>query len=157
MFILLFICWLVFNQRVTVEIVLFGLVICTVLFAFMCRFMDYSLKKDLFIMKRLPGITLYVLGLIWEVIKANFTLLGLVMLKRKHSPVIIEFTTKLRSRTARAFLANSITLTPGTITVSVEGDKFRVHCFDKSLAADVGDSVFERRLLKLEGGFEDVK
>ena len=157
MFILLFICWLVFNQRVTVEIVLFGLVICTALFAFMCRFMDYSLKKDLFIMKRLPGITLYVLGLIWEVIKANFTLLGLVMLKRKHSPVIIEFTTKLRSRTARAFLANSITLTPGTITVSVEGDKFRVHCFDKSLATDVGDSVFERRLLKLEGGFEDVK
>ena len=157
MFILLFICWLVFNQKITIEIIIFGLVICTALFGFMCRFMDYSLRKDLFIMKRLPGITLYVLGLIWEIIKANFTLFGFVLFKRKHSPVIVEFTTKLKSRTARAFLANSITLTPGTITVSVEGDRFRIHCFVSSLATDVGDSVFERRLLKLERGFENVK
>lgn len=157
MFLLLFICWILFNQRITVEIVIFGLVICTALFFFMCRFMDYSLRKDLFIMSRLPGIAVYVLVLIREIIKANFTLFGFVLFKRNHSPIIVEFTTRLRTRTARAFLANSITLTPGTITVSVEGDRFRVHCYDRSLATDLSGSVFEQRLLKLEGGFDNVK
>jgi multicomponent Na+:H+ antiporter subunit E len=152
MFILLLICWIVFNQNLTWEIFLFGLVISAALYAFMCSFMDYSIKKDLFIMKRLPGIALYVILLVWEVIKANFVLFGIVFRKKKHAPVIVEFRTKLKTRTARAFLANSITLTPGTITIGVEGDLFRIHCFDKSLAEDIDATVFEKRLLKLEEG-----
>ena len=47
-------------------------------------------------------------------------------------------------------LANSITLTPGTITVSVEGDKFLVHCLDKELAAGLEDSVFVELLEEME-------
>lgn len=152
MFILLLICWIVFNQNLTLEIFLFGLVISAALYAFMCRFMDYSIKKDLFIMKRLPGIALYVILLVWEVIKANFVLFGIVFRKKKHDPVIVEFKTKLKTRTARAFLANSITLTPGTITIGVEGDLFRIHCFDKSLAEGIDATMFEKRLLKLEEG-----
>ena len=47
-------------------------------------------------------------------------------------------------------LANSITLTPGTITVSVEGNRFCVHCLDWELADGVEDSVFVELLKEME-------
>ena len=47
-------------------------------------------------------------------------------------------------------LANSITLTPGTITVSVEDDRFCVHCLDKELAEGMEDSVFVKLLEEME-------
>ena len=45
MFFLIFAVWVVLNGKITVEIGLFGLVITSALFAFMCRFMGYSVKK----------------------------------------------------------------------------------------------------------------
>ena len=47
-------------------------------------------------------------------------------------------------------LANSITLTPGTITVSVEGDHFFVHCLDRELAEGMEESVFVELLKQME-------
>lgn len=51
---------------------------------------------------------------------------------------------------AKVILANSITLTPGTITVSVEGDVFCVHCLDKELAEGIENSVFVQLLERME-------
>ena len=48
-------------------------------------------------------------------------------------------------------LANSITLTPGTITVSLEDDTLLVHCLDKTLSEGMEDSEFVKMLEKLEG------
>ena len=50
----------------------------------------------------------------------------------------------------KAILANSITLTPGTITVHVRDDLFMVHCLDRELAEGLEDSEFEQRLEKME-------
>ena len=155
MFLLLFLCWIIFNQNITLEIVIFGLVISAVIYLFACKFMDYSVKKDLFIIKKLPSIIVYVLVLVREILKANLSLIGFFFfVKRKHEPVIVEFHTKLKTHTARTFLANAITLTPGTITVSMEGDTLRIHCFDRIMAAGLDETVFEKRLLKLEEGFD---
>ena len=48
-------------------------------------------------------------------------------------------------------LANSITMTPGTLTVDVQEDEFLIHCLDTSF--DVGQEGFdmEDRVMKLEG------
>jgi multicomponent Na+:H+ antiporter subunit E len=47
-------------------------------------------------------------------------------------------------------LADSITLTPGTITVSLEGNEYVVHCLDKELAEGINTSVFVTLLKRLE-------
>ena len=47
-------------------------------------------------------------------------------------------------------LANSITLTPGTITVGLEGQEFYVHCLDKELAEGMENSIFVELLEKME-------
>ncbi len=157
MFILFFLCWVIFNQSFTLEIALFGIVISGAMYLFICKFFDYSVKKDLLILKKIPLIIQYVFILIIEILKANITLYKLfftVRTKNRH-PVIVTFKSKLRTRTARVFLANAITLTPGTITVSLKGNEFKVNCYDESLARGLEDLIFEKKLLKIEEGFED--
>ena len=60
------------------------------------------------------------------------------------------FDTAFQTGLAKVLLANSITLTPGTITVSVEDDRFCVHCLDKELAEGMEDSVFVKLLEEME-------
>jgi multicomponent Na+:H+ antiporter subunit E len=70
--------------------------------------------------------------------------------KERMEPVLVHVHAKLKTETARVILANSITLTPGTITVSLTEDNLLVHCLDKSLAEGMEDSVFVRLLQKME-------
>ena len=60
------------------------------------------------------------------------------------------FDTDFKTGLARVLLANSITLTPGTITVSVEDDRFCVHCLDKELAEGMETSIFVKLLKEME-------
>ena len=156
MFILFFVCWIVFNQAFTLEIAIFGIVLSVVMFLFICKFMDYSIKKDIVLLKKFPSMLLYALILLKEIIKANINLYRLFFLhsKEKREPVMVTFESRLKTRTARVFLANAITLTPGTITVKVKGNMLTVHCYDKSLAAGLDDTIFEKKLLKLEEGWD---
>ena len=48
-------------------------------------------------------------------------------------------------------LANSITLTPGTITVALEDNEYTVHCLDRRFGEGLADSSFVRLLHKIEG------
>lgn len=156
MFLLLFVCWIIFNQNFTLEIAIFGVVISAFIYWFACRFMGFGIKKDLFFAKKVPLILAYFAVLFKEVIKANFVLISMFIKgKKDREPVIVEFDTRLKNRVSRVFLANAITLTPGTITVSLEGNTLKVHCFDKSLAAGLNDTVFEKHLLKIEEGYEE--
>lgn len=155
MFFLLFACWVIFNQSFTLEIAIFGIIISAAVYMFVCKFMDYSVKKDLFILKKIGKIIGYVGTLLWEVLKANVLLFDKFFLhKSLREPVIVKFTTDLKTRSARSILCNSITLTPGTITTNLEGNTITVHCVDKSLAVGLDKSVFEEKLLKLEEGFD---
>ena len=56
----------------------------------------------------------------------------------------------MKSEAALACLANSITLTPGTITISLDDGLFTVHCLDKSMAEGIADSRFVRLLQRIE-------
>ncbi|MGN0411674.1 MAG: Na+/H+ antiporter subunit E [Lachnospiraceae bacterium] len=154
MFIALFLFWLVFNGRFTVEIAVFGLVLSAAILWFMCKFMDYSLEKDFRIVKKSLWMIKYVLILITEIAKANVGVLKILLSVRyEKEPVLVSFHTDLKSRVARVILANSITLTPGTITVNLIDDYYEVHCLDKSLAAGLDSSIFVKQLKK----FEEIK
>ena len=116
--------WIIFNGKFTLEILLFGIVIASVIYWFMCRFMDFSIQKDLLLWKRGLLLLRYFGILILEIIKANVTTMKLLFSEKYEiEPVLITFQTTLETRMARVLLANSITLTPGTITVSLEGNE----------------------------------
>lgn len=150
-FALFFCIWIVFNGRITAEIVVIGLVVVTAVFAFLCKFMDYSLKKELLFYKKSIDFLKYLYLLCKEIIKANFAVMRMILTQKEvMEPVIVTFKTKLHSETSRVILANSITLTPGTITVSIDEDELVVHCLDKSLAEGIDDSIFEKVLAEME-------
>ncbi|MDO4345465.1 MAG: Na+/H+ antiporter subunit E [Eubacteriales bacterium] len=151
MLLLFFLVWIIFNGAITAEIVIFGAVIALLVFAFICKFMDYSIRKEILLVKKSGYFIWYVITLVVEIVRANLAVIHLILSQKEIvEPVMVTFTTHLKSKIARVILANSITLTPGTITVSLRGDKLVVHCLDKSLAEGMEDSVFVKMLEKLE-------
>ena len=151
MFIVFFLLWLVFNERVTLEVVYFGLGISALLYAFIVKFMDYSPKKECAALKKTPKALKYVFNLLIEIVKANVGVMHFILSpKYEVEPQLLYFKTDLKKDLERVMLANSITLTPGTITVSMEEDLLCVHCLDKTLAEGLEHSDFEKQLLELE-------
>lgn len=151
MFLLFFLAWIIFNGRLTLEIALFGIAVSGVMFAFVCKFMDHSWQKERRFYKKTPAFVQYLYHLIREILTANLAVSRLVLTRKEvMEPVIVHVHTNLKSETARVILANSITLTPGTITVSLTGNELLVHCLDKSLSEGMEDSVFVRLLQKME-------
>lgn len=151
MFLLFFAVWMILNGKITLEICLFGLVISSVLFAFTCRYMDYSLKKERLLWMLLPLFIRYFWLLVTEIVKANLCVLKLILSPRvEPEPCLVRFHTDLKTGLSKVMLANSITLTPGTITVTVEGNEFLVHCLDEELAEGIEQSVFISLLKEME-------
>lgn len=64
------------------------------------------------------------------------------------------FRVPLKSEFLKILLANSITLTPGTITLNIEGDLFYVHVFDYTLGEDLVESPMLKVLLRMEDSLE---
>lgn len=152
MYIFFLLIWIIFNGKVTLEIFLFGTVFSALLYVFFCKFMGYDPHNDRKLLRNLPRAVLYALRLILEVIVANFQIIKLVLSSRIYiEPTLIYFKTGLKSDLAKAALANSITLTPGTITCNLADDgTFLVHCIDKEMAQGITDSVFIHMLTKME-------
>jgi multicomponent Na+:H+ antiporter subunit E len=66
-----------------------------------------------------------------ELVRSNFRLAGIVVSPRLPiNPGIVKVRTRLKSRMGRLMLANSITLTPGTLTVELDGEWLYVHWVD---------------------------
>jgi len=90
----------------------------------------------------------YIPWLILEIIKANFHLLYLAFhprMKDLIDPHIFTFKTNLKSDIAITTLANSITLTPGTITVTADSDGvFRVHAIDRESAKGLPGTMLKK-------------
>lgn len=90
----------------------------------------------------------YTIWLLWEIMKANFHILKIVFHPRMNElidPHIITFTTNLKSDIAITTLANSITLTPGTITVTANSDGvFKVHAIDRESADALPGVMLEK-------------
>lgn len=151
MFFIFFLIWIIFNGQFTFEIAAFGVVIAGLMYLFICKFLNYHPKTDLLLCKKFFLVLQYVFVLIAEIIKANFAVIRMIMSSRYEiEPAIVRFKTDLKTTPARVLLANSITLTPGTITVSLEEDEYVVHCLDKELAEGINSSVFVTLLRKLE-------
>ena len=151
MFIIFFLLWIIFNERLTLEVALFGAGISALLYLFIVFFMDYSPKKEWTAIRKIPKTLKYIFTLLIEIFKANVGVMHFILSpKYEVEPQLVYFKTRLKKDVERVMLANSITLTPGTITVSMEEDLLCVHCLDRTLADGLEGSDFEKQLLEME-------
>lgn len=113
--------------------------------------MDYNPKTEWKRIRKCGKGIRYLFLLIREIIKANVQVLHYIFtLKEEVEPAIITFKTDLKTENAKVALANSITLTPGTITVSLKDNTYEVHCLDKELSEGIEDSCFVKLLKEME-------
>lgn len=151
MFICFFALWVVLNGKWTTEIGVFGLVFASLAYAFVWKYMGYSPKVDLALVRRVPSAISYGVTLVVEIIKANLTVCSMILKGEfEPKPQLVQFDVDLAKDRHRVALANSITLTPGTITVSLDGAHYIVHCLDQSMVDGLDNGVMPSMLVDME-------
>jgi multicomponent Na+:H+ antiporter subunit E len=93
---------------------------------------------------------LYVPWLIWQIILSSLQVAYVVLHPRMPiNPSLLKFKTKLPNIAARVILGNSITLTPGTLTINIADDEFLVHTLTDASHSGIVDGSLPRQVAKL--------
>ncbi len=146
-FLFLFALWLLFTFSLDPFSLLLGGIFSLTIALFTH---DLFVEKDEKIHRGIPRFEfflLYIFVVLWEIYLASFNVVYRVI-TMKINPGIIKIRTRLKSNFARALLANSITLTPGTVTVDLQKDYLYVHW----LAVKTQNSHKAARIIK--GSYE---
>ncbi|MGB7294402.1 MAG: Na+/H+ antiporter subunit E [Candidatus Aminicenantales bacterium] len=99
---------------------------------------------------RLRRLFVYVPWLLWQIVVASLQVAAVVLNpKLPANPSFVRFRTKLPTVASRVILANSITLTPGTITVELEGDDFLVHSLIDASHSGILDGTLPGQVARL--------
>ncbi len=144
-FFLLFAFWLIFSGHF--DSLHLGL-------GFVCSFLVAVLSHDLLIQDvTAPNKLLkawrffhYVPWLLYQIALANLHVVALVIDPRKIRPQVVRFRSKLTSELALVSFGNSITLTPGTITMDIVDGEFFVHALSDKFARDLLTGDMEQRI-----------
>jgi len=129
-FIVYFALWVGFTTSLSSEELFAGALIALIMSLLTGKEFSESGMKNL-TPRKIYYAFLYMFVFLWEMVKANVD-----VAKRIIKPVIplnpgiVEVPTKLKSNPAKLALANSITLTPGTLSVDIIDDKLYIHWID---------------------------
>ncbi len=94
----------------------------------------------------------YLPWLLWEIMKANVHVAGRILHPRMPiSPRLIKVRCSQIHDIGRVVYANSITLTPGTVSVDTEGEEITVHALTDEAAVDLLGGSMDRRVTRMEG------
>lgn len=122
-FILSFISWLALTDFSDVQEIIAGVIVALIVTLLSGQFLITSKKKNNLLKRILYGIS-YIFKFIWEMIKANLHVAYIVIHPNLPiKPGIIKIHSNLNKDTSLTMLANSITLTPGTLTVDIDEQK----------------------------------
>ena len=152
MFTFLFALWLILNGRITLEVCLFGIVIAGAVYLFCVKALGYHPSHEKVYLRRAGLYLLFVLRLIWEILKANIDVMKIILTPRPvYHAAIVRIHVPLREQFSRVLLSNSITLTPGTVTVAERDGDFLVLCLEKDGGLAIPDWSLTRLLKRMEG------
>jgi multicomponent Na+:H+ antiporter subunit E len=150
LFIILLLIWLALTFSLRIENIIAGLaasLITTLLFG---RYFNFNVRKFLQ-PRRYLWLFLYLFVFLWECLKANLDVAYRVLHPAMPiKPGIIKVKMNLNSDTAKMMLANSITMTPGTISVDILDDNIYIHwIYVRSLDPEIYSEIVARRFERL--------
>ena len=148
--ILLSVFWLVNSGHYT-PLLLSFMVISVLFVSILCNRMDVidGESQPLNLTFTFPG---YLLWLIKEVVVANIAV-AMCVWKGNHTinPKVIKVTAGQKSDLGKVIYANSITLTPGTVSIDLVGKEITVHALTDESAADLMTGEMNDRVCRVEG------
>mgnify|MGYP006289521823 CR=1 FL=1 len=153
-FLIAFIFWILLNNSFTPIILGIGAVLSFILAVIFCSrcdvFSEIKLTPRAFIYT-----LIYLVVFLYELIKSNLDVARRVISPSLPiNPGIVEVKTKLKSKMGRLILANSITLTPGTLTIDIKEDTLYIHWIDVK-TEDI-DKATENIVRKFEKYLEKI-
>lgn len=90
--------------------------------------------------------------LFWQIVLSNIATARIILTPRMPiAPKVITVTTSQLDHLGQAIYGNSITLTPGTVTLNVRGNSMQVHCLAERFAEDLETGEMDRRSTRMEG------
>lgn len=103
---------------------------------------------------RLPQLMIYWVWLVVEIFKANWVVIkACLRADLDINPALVKVKTKCETDLARTVFANSITLTPGTVSVEINGDKILVHAlYEEEAGPGAFDEMDRRSKQAVDGG-----
>ncbi len=146
----LFVFWLLLSGIYTPDLVIAG-VVASIAIAGLAMRMEVADREGH------PLHLILAAGTYWpwlfvEILKSGWQVARIILDPRLPvSPALVRFTPSQKSTIGIATHANSITLTPGTITVDAGQDEFLVHALTSAAAAGLAGSEMDRRVSRLEG------
>lgn len=130
-FVICLLFWTGLNSSLEKEILISGIIISAVLSLFSAKsaiFGQVRMTPKAFI-----AFTAWFITFLIELVKSNIDVMLRVIAPRvRINPAIVEVKTRLNSKLGRIVLANSITLTPGTLTTDIIDDRLYIHWIDAS-------------------------
>ena len=148
LFFILFSLWLLMSGHYNVLIVSLGII--------SCAFCVYVAKRGkliddeglpIFFMPRLLN---YLIWLFKEILKSNLST-AKVIINGKVEPETFTVKTSQVTDVAKVTYANSITLTPGTVTTKIQKGVFEVHALNSDFGNDVRTNEMDKKVTWLEG------
>ena len=151
-FLVLFVIYVLLAGFVVEEIIL-GAIISAVLAALISKYVQYEIDA-LFPLKLLKFIFVYLFVFIWQLLLANIDVARRVLSpKIPLKPGIVKVKTDLEGDFGKLALANSITLTPGTLSIDVDEEHVYVHTVEvKGEDHDASEKEIKEPFEKILGG-----
>ena len=142
--------WILLFWSVDLEVLASGVLLALLASALLAHLYPENLHK-IFQPMRWVCFIIYLPYFLYFCVKANIdVMLRVINPNLPIRPGIVKVRTTLKSEMAKTFLANSITLTPGTLTIDIDGQDFYVHWIN----IDTDDAV--RRTAEICGRFEPL-
>lgn len=149
MFLLLWTLFIILNGRLDAETALLGIAVSALVFLFMCCYAGWTPEREWHLYKTVPQLLLYVPRLFAWILAANLATVRQILRPGKPRSAVVTIHPALSRRWQMQLLANSITLTPGTVSMECTEDTITVHCLDESMAEGLADSSMERAIRKM--------
>lgn len=153
----LFVFWMILSGRSETKFVVYG-----ILTAVVTTWVTYPLllvpnkdgsKKYYVFGFSIPKMIMYFFWLMWQLVLANIdVLLATTGQELNIDPKVVRFRFRADNPMASVILANSITLTPGTVTMNVTDDGvYEIHALTVGAAAGVLDGGMQKKVADLYG------
>ncbi len=150
LFVVLLAVWLLESGIYRADVVTYGVLSCLGI-VLLSRRMGIVDSEALPVHLTVRGLA-YVPWLVAEVAKANVDVARRVLSPQLPiSPEVFEVTASQESDLGQVFYANSITLTPGTVSILVGDGKITVHAIAREPAEGLREGTMDRRVARIEG------
>ncbi len=143
--------WIVLSPSLSLQSIISGLIVSIIVVFYNLDLTFEEKETSYYSIIGLKKLIVFIGVLLIEMVKANIDVAKIVLSPSMPiSPCFVKVPLKLKKDVNKVIYANSITLTPGTLSVDINEKEILVHALTEEVAASMKDNILEKYVGKLE-------